>query len=420
MSQREVGEHSDKFADALHSALREDPDVILVGEMRDLETISIAVTAAEMGIPRHGHPAYQRRRADRRQNHQLIPVRQAVSYSHDDLDVVARRRIAAAAADQATSRPGRGAGGTDQHAAVGNLIRQGKLDQLETAMQSGGAVGMQTMDSALMKLVEGAVVSGKEAYLQANNKKQAIRERLKDARLKDAARKPSTKSGCSKHGIIAAFKSGQNQRYAPRRSQNPRIQRTAVCQWLDSYGPPGRVSAGRYLGTLSRNCVATTCTYVCASDVHGTPVMLKARELGVSPEELTEKVTEEFLRDFSAFGIEFDNYYTTHSPENEALVGEIFHVLRESGDIYTKTIEQAYDEQEGMFLPDRFVRGTCPRCSTADQYGDACENCGATYDPTDLIDPISVLSGARRSNASLSTTFFALSEYEDRLRQWMS
>ena len=135
------------------------------------------------------------------------------------------------------------------------------------------------------------------------------------------------------------------------------------------------------------------CTYVCASDVHGTPVMLKARELDTSPEELTERVTREFLRDFSDFGIEFDNYYTTHSPENEALVTEMFEALRATGDVYTKTIEQAYDEQEGMFLPDRFVRGTCPRCNTEDQYGDACENCGATYTPADLIDPISVLSG---------------------------
>ncbi|MDH5322629.1 MAG: class I tRNA ligase family protein, partial [Gammaproteobacteria bacterium] len=112
------------------------------------------------------------------------------------------------------------------------------------------------------------------------------------------------------------------------------------------------------------------CTYICASDVHGTPVMLKAREMGLSPEDLTERVTAEFLRDFSDFGIEFDNYYTTHSPENEVLVGEIFETLRTSGDIYTKTIEQAYDVQESMFLPDRFVRGTCPRCGTSDQYGD--------------------------------------------------
>ena len=161
------------------------------------------------------------------------------------------------------------------------------------------------------------------------------------------------------------------------------------------------------------------CTYVCASDVHGTPVMLKARELGVSPQELTEKVTEEFLQDFSAFGIEFDNYYTTHSPENEALVVEMFEALRASGDIYTKTIEQAYDEQEGMFLPDRFVRGTCPVCSTEDQYGDACENCGATYSPADLIDPVSVLSGTTPVKRDSEHYFFKLSEYEARLRNWM-
>lgn len=162
-----------------------------------------------------------------------------------------------------------------------------------------------------------------------------------------------------------------------------------------------------------------TCTYVCASDVHGTPVMLKARELGTSPEELTERITKEFLRDFSEFGIEFDNYYTTHSPENEALVVEMFEALRETGDIYTKTIEQAYDEQEGMFLPDRFVRGTCPRCATEDQYGDACENCGATYTPADLIDPISVLSGLPPVKRESEHYFFRLSDYEQRLRDWI-
>jgi len=161
------------------------------------------------------------------------------------------------------------------------------------------------------------------------------------------------------------------------------------------------------------------CTYVCASDVHGTPIMLKARELGVSPEELTERITAEFLEDFSAFGIDFDNYHTTHSAENEALVREMFEALSATGDIYTKTIEQAYDEKEGMFLPDRFVRGTCPRCKSVDQYGDACEVCGATYSPSDLIDPISVLSGAPPVKRESEHYFFKLSEYEERLREWM-
>ena len=161
------------------------------------------------------------------------------------------------------------------------------------------------------------------------------------------------------------------------------------------------------------------CLYVCASDAHGTPIMLKAREQGVTPEALTERVSAEFVRDFAAFGVEFDNYHTTHSPENEALVGEMYAALRKTGDIYTRTIEQAYDEKEGMFLPDRFVRGTCPRCKSEDQYGDACEVCGATYSPSDLIDPISVLSGSTPVKRESEHYFFRLSEYEQRLRDWM-
>jgi methionyl-tRNA synthetase len=161
------------------------------------------------------------------------------------------------------------------------------------------------------------------------------------------------------------------------------------------------------------------CIYVCASDSHGTPIMLKARELGITPEELTAGYAKEFVSDFSDFGIEFDNYYTTHSPENEALVGQMFKALRTSGDIFTRTIEQSYDEKEGMFLPDRFVKGTCPRCKSEDQYGDACEVCGATYAPEDLIDPVSVLSGTTPVKRESEHYFFKLSEYEERLRDWM-
>ena len=162
------------------------------------------------------------------------------------------------------------------------------------------------------------------------------------------------------------------------------------------------------------------CIYVCASDAHGTPIMLKARELGITPEQLTAGYSKEFIDDFNDFGIEFDNFHTTHSVENEAVVGTIYSALRESGDIYTRTIEQSYDEKEGMFLPDRFVRGTCPRCKTEDQYGDACENCGATYSPEDLIDPVSVLSGTTPVKRESEHYFFKLSEYEERLRTWMS
>ncbi len=163
-----------------------------------------------------------------------------------------------------------------------------------------------------------------------------------------------------------------------------------------------------------------SCIYVCASDAHGTPIMLKARELGITPEELTEGYSREFVNDFADFHIEFDNFHTTHSPENEALVAGMFERLRETGDIYTRTIEQSYDEKEGMFLPDRFVKGTCPRCKSEDQYGDACEVCGATYAPEDLIDPISVLSGTTPVKRESEHYFFRLSEYEERLRDWMA
>jgi methionyl-tRNA synthetase len=162
------------------------------------------------------------------------------------------------------------------------------------------------------------------------------------------------------------------------------------------------------------------CIYVCASDAHGTPIMLKAREFGITPEQLTEGYSKEFVDDFSDFGIEFDNFHTTHSPENEEIVSSIYLTLRESGDIYTRTIEQSYDEKEGMFLPDRFVRGTCPTCKTEDQYGDACENCGATYSPEDLIDPVSVLSGTTPVKRKSEHYFFKLGEYEDKLRSWMT
>ena len=155
------------------------------------------------------------------------------------------------------------------------------------------------------------------------------------------------------------------------------------------------------------------CIYVCASDAHGTPIMLKARELGITPEELTEGYSKEFVADFAGFNIELDNYHTTHSPENEEIVGRMYRALRDSGDIFTRTIEQSYDEKEGMFLPDRFVRGTCPRCKSEDQYGDA------TYAPEDLIDPVSVLSGTTPVKRESEHYFFRLSEYEDRLREWI-
>ena len=161
------------------------------------------------------------------------------------------------------------------------------------------------------------------------------------------------------------------------------------------------------------------CIYVCASDAHGTPIMIKARELGMTPEELTTRNSKEFVRDFRDFGVDMDNYHTTHSPENEALTVEMFEKLQAAGDIYTKTIEQAYDEKEGMFLPDRFVRGTCPFCKTPDQNGDACENCSKTYTPAELIDPVSVISGTAPVLRESEHYFFRLGNYEERLHTWM-
>lgn len=161
------------------------------------------------------------------------------------------------------------------------------------------------------------------------------------------------------------------------------------------------------------------CTYVCASDAHGTPIMIKARQENITPEELIARVSEEQLHDLEAFDVAFDNFHTTHSEENEQLVQRIYLALQEAGHIYTRTIEQAYDEQEKMFLPDRFVRGTCPRCKSEDQYGDACEVCGATYSPIDLIDPVSVLSGTTPLWKESEHYFFRLSEFHDRLKSWI-
>jgi len=161
------------------------------------------------------------------------------------------------------------------------------------------------------------------------------------------------------------------------------------------------------------------CTYVCAADAHGTPIMIKARQDNVSPEELVKRVAAEQHEDLKAFGVAFDNFHTTHSAENEELVGRMFEALSESGYIYTRVIEQAFDEAENMFLPDRFVRGTCPRCDSEDQYGDACEVCGATYSPNDLIDPISTLSDSKPVWRESEHYFFKLSEFGDRLRNWI-
>ena len=160
--------------------------------------------------------------------------------------------------------------------------------------------------------------------------------------------------------------------------------------------------------------------YVCADDSHGTPIMLKAREENIPPEELIERVGREHRQDFSDFHIRFDNYHSTHTEENRYFAEYFFQQLHEGGHIAKRTITQAFDPLEQMFLPDRFIRGSCPRCGAADQHGDNCEACGATYTPTDLADPVSVISGSTPIEKESEHFFVKLGDFDDMLRQWTS
>lgn len=160
------------------------------------------------------------------------------------------------------------------------------------------------------------------------------------------------------------------------------------------------------------------CISICGDDAHGTPIMLKAESMGISPEELTSAMKASHERDFADFAIHYDSYHTTHSAENKELSALIYERLQIRGDIVKKTIRQAYDPVKNMFLPDRFVKGTCPKCGAPDQYGDNCESCGATYSPTDLREPVSAISGATPIEKDSEHYFFDLPKYEDLLRKW--
>ena len=162
------------------------------------------------------------------------------------------------------------------------------------------------------------------------------------------------------------------------------------------------------------------CRYCCADDTHGTPVMLAAQKLGVQPEDMIARVREEHLADFTGFLIGYDNYYSTHSPENKELSEKIYLALKANGKIESRTIEQLFDPEKQMFLPDRFVKGECPKCHAADQYGDNCEVCGTTYSPTELIKPYSAVSGATPVLKESEHFFFKLGECADYLKQWTS
>lgn len=162
------------------------------------------------------------------------------------------------------------------------------------------------------------------------------------------------------------------------------------------------------------------CHFFSGDDAHGTPIMLRAQNEGISPESLIAKIHAEHQQDLNDFHISFDNFYTTHSPENEALACEFYRRLDANKHIATKTIQQAFDPEKNMFLPDRFIKGTCPKCKTPDQYGDNCEACGATYSPMDLINPVSALSGATPIQKETEHFFFKLPDFKQLLETWIT
>ncbi|MDR5902220.1 methionine--tRNA ligase [Halomonas icarae] len=162
------------------------------------------------------------------------------------------------------------------------------------------------------------------------------------------------------------------------------------------------------------------CHYVCADDAHGTAIMLRAEQEGITPEALIERVSREHQADFATFGVAFDNYHSTHSEENRYFSELIYTRLRDKGHIATRDIEQMYDPVKGLFLADRFIKGTCPSCKSDDQYGDNCEACGATYTPAELIDPVSAISGATPEVRSSTHYFFKLPDFADFMHGWIN
>jgi len=166
--------------------------------------------------------------------------------------------------------------------------------------------------------------------------------------------------------------------------------------------------------------IGNDCYYMCADDTHGTPIMISARKQNISPEELISKMYAEHLRDFNAFRISFDNYYSTNSEENRELAEYIYSKAKEKEAIYEKEIEQYYCEHDGMFLPDRMIKGICPVCKAEDQYGDNCEVCSATYDPTELISPFCSICGAKPIIKKSTHYYFKLSSFAGELKKWVA
>src|SRR5580765_1731048 len=189
----------------------------------------------------------------------------------------------------------------------------------------------------------------------------------------------------------------------------------------------GPLHIGHLLGYLqcdiwvrARRMAGDKVVFVSADDAHGTPIMLAAEKAGLAPEEFIKGIQASHERDFADFSVVYDNYYTTHSQENRELASLIYTRLRDAGHIEKRLIRQLYDPVKQMFLPDRYIKGTCPNCGTPDQYGDNCENCGATYAPTDLIDPHSVVSGATPELRDSEHYFFKVGDFTTLLRGWLA
>ncbi len=169
----------------------------------------------------------------------------------------------------------------------------------------------------------------------------------------------------------------------------------------------------------SQKSLGHKCLYISGSDAHGTPIMLTAQKKGMDPETMVARYHQDHEQDFRSYGVHFDQFHSTHSGENKALSESIFSKIQANGDIVNREITQAYDPEENMFLPDRFIKGTCPKCSAKDQYGDNCEACGAAYNPEDLIDAYSAISGAKPIEKLSEHYFFALDHYQDFLSKWL-
>ena len=168
-----------------------------------------------------------------------------------------------------------------------------------------------------------------------------------------------------------------------------------------------------------QNMRGNKCTYVCADDTHGTPIMLRAQKENITPEQVIERYSIEHQKDFADFSVCFDNFYSTNSDENRELANTIYNRLKSAGHITQRVIKQAYDPVEEMFLPDRFIKGECPRCGAADQYGDNCEVCGATYSPTELKNAVSAVSGATPVEKESEHIFCKLQDFEEMLKTWV-